>query len=151
MENKTNINIAELLKDAPQGTTLWSPLFGECTLGSVGDSITVFPTERVGGCEFTPYGQYFDVPGAECLLFPSRDRRTWEGFRAPWPHKSFAPFQRVLVAYRRQYLSGDGSWTAALYSHYSNGRHVTTDHAGWKDEDIIPYLGNEDKLGKEVG
>lgn len=33
MENK--INIAEILRDMPKGTKLYSPLFGECNLDKV--------------------------------------------------------------------------------------------------------------------
>lgn len=33
MENK--INIAEILRDMPKGTKLYSPLFGECNLDNV--------------------------------------------------------------------------------------------------------------------
>ena len=29
-------NIAEILKDAPKGTKLYSPIFGECILSNVG-------------------------------------------------------------------------------------------------------------------
>lgn len=36
MENK--INIAEILRDMPEGTKLYSPLFGECNLDEVSTS-----------------------------------------------------------------------------------------------------------------
>lgn len=41
MENK--INIAEILRDMPKGTKLYSPLFGKCELVGVGtDGYGVF-------------------------------------------------------------------------------------------------------------
>ena len=33
MENK--INIAEILRDMPNGTKLYSPMFGKCKLGKI--------------------------------------------------------------------------------------------------------------------
>lgn len=44
------LNLAKLLSSCPKGTKLWSPLYG------------------------TYYQGYKD---AECLLFPSKDRRDW--------------------------------------------------------------------------
>lgn len=38
----TKINIAEILKGCPEGTKLWSPLFGEVTLLSMRSIIAVF-------------------------------------------------------------------------------------------------------------
>lgn len=150
MENK--INIAELLKDAPKGTTLWSPLFGECTLGGVGgNNIRAYPTAYgLGVCNFTAYGQYYGFPDAECLLFPSKECRTWENFSAPWGHKHFKPFQRVLVA---RTTNNRHIWRGAIYSHYDTTHeyHILADGYVKSDMEILPYLGNEDKLGKEVG
>lgn len=35
-----NLNLAEILKDAPKGTKLWSPLCGECELVAVDENYT---------------------------------------------------------------------------------------------------------------
>lgn len=152
MENNTNI--AELLKDAPKGTKLWSPLCGDCYYEGTDEDgqlvISDYAHDALG-IPLSPNGKLYDNDDAECLLFPSRGNRDWSTFKAGKPHKHFEPFQRVLVACRKRYLMGDGLWAASIYSHYSNGKHVTIGHARWNDEDVIPYEGNEDKLGKEVG
>lgn len=33
-----NINLVEILKNAPKGTKLWSPLCGDCTLEGIGSA-----------------------------------------------------------------------------------------------------------------
>lgn len=147
MENK--INIAELLEDAPRGIKLYSPLFGEGSLiSSHNGSITINSKELDHYEVFFSDGRYYYVESAECLLFPSKDCRTWENFKAPWKRQHFEPFQRVLV-------KRCGKWVPSIYGHcttLSNGvvNHVTCDGVYILDDAIIPYEGNEDKLGKEV-
>lgn len=64
--------------------------------------------------------------------------------------KKFKPFQKVLV----KVTSDDDDnhvWLAAIYSHYNEakGRHYFS-NMQWTDDDdyIIPFAGNEDKLGQ---
>lgn len=86
MENK--INIAEILRDMPKGTKLYSPLFGKCELADTytdedGDFILV-----ECGCQdeelrktFSSNGRYFEwYQDSECLLFPSDKMRRWDKF-----------------------------------------------------------------------
>ena len=73
------INIAEILKDCPKGTKLYSPLCGECTLHSVIDNyIKVEDKEEyirdfLSNGKITLYG--------ECQLFPSKENRDWSTFK----------------------------------------------------------------------
>lgn len=72
------MNIAEILKNAPKGTKLYSPLFGEVELQSVSDAMIEV---RVGESTPTFYndGRYYKgYPSGECLLFPSKDERNWD-------------------------------------------------------------------------
>lgn len=72
------MNIAEILKDAPEGTKLFSPLFGEVELQSVSDPMIEV---RIEGAVSTFYkdGRYYkSYPNSECLLFPSKDKRNWD-------------------------------------------------------------------------
>ena len=86
MENK--INIAEILRDMPKGTKLYSPLFGKCELGEINtdEGENFIHVEYGWGdkkrCEvFSPDGRYIDwVEDAECLLFPSARMRDWSKF-----------------------------------------------------------------------
>lgn len=77
------INIAEILKDCPKGTKLYSPLFGNITLEEVDTSITV-PIKVIDSLNsyncFTKTGLYYNRTNAECLLFPSSEMRDWTKF-----------------------------------------------------------------------
>lgn len=89
MENK--INIAEILRDMPKGTKLYSPLFGKCELVGVsadeyGNSLLVESFYQ-GVCVkkdcrvFSSDGRYFGwYKDSECLLFPSAKMRCWDKF-----------------------------------------------------------------------
>lgn len=84
MENK--INIAEILRDMPKGTKLYSLMFGECNLDEVCTSdrkaypiILLTSVDTLVG--FTKNGHYIDgFEDAECLLFPSDRMRSWSKF-----------------------------------------------------------------------
>lgn len=140
-----NINLAEILKDAPKGTHLYSSIFGNVTFESIIDNGNT-PIEV-----HTNYGKdYFFKDGrykwrGECVLFPSKDNRDWLTFKTP---KHFEPFQKVLI--KRYRLTGPAIWGAAYYSHYINNAHYTTTGKAVGNDDIIPYRGNENKLGKPV-
>lgn len=83
MEN--NINIAEILKDCPEGMKLYSPLFGEVTLGKSGsDNISVFSKNDDGNIIFNTFTEnglfYSRYSQSQCLLFPSSEMRDWSKF-----------------------------------------------------------------------
>lgn len=151
-----NINIAKILKDAPKGTKLWSPMLGDCYFEEYQERESTYPI-RVRFTNYhkennyhslSVYGKAVEVDSAECVLFPSKDNRDWATFKAPWRHKYFEPFQQVLI--KRYRLTGPAIWGASYYSHYVNNAHYTTTGKAVGDDDIISYRGNEDKLGKPV-
>lgn len=83
------MNIAEILKDAPKGTKLYSPIYGTmlfraiCTDQFIGHYINV----EKEGCthHFTQDGKYIglhkDYDNAECMLFPTKENRDWSTFK----------------------------------------------------------------------
>lgn len=80
------MNIAEILKNCPQGTKLYSSLFGELELIDVKNSspypITCREIQQDGAVrirEFTKDGKML-ASDAEHTLFPSRDQRDWGKF-----------------------------------------------------------------------
>lgn len=76
---KEKINIAEILKDKPVNTKLYSPLFSEVYFSHVsGGYIAV---EHHGGTSlFLSSGKFYDYDGAEPLLFPSKEMQDWSKF-----------------------------------------------------------------------
>lgn len=78
------MNIAERLKDAPKGTKLYSPLFGEVELQAVNmNSRYPISVKCQNGIEiFTNEGKYTCVfKDSDCLLFPSKENRNWDEFK----------------------------------------------------------------------
>ena len=82
--NTSIMNIAEILKDKPKGTKLYSIPWGKCTLEEVATSLPLLPI-TVRNClddlqkRYTKKGTY--LPSLdECLLFPSKDMRNWYKF-----------------------------------------------------------------------
>ena len=153
-----DINIAEILKDAPNNTRLYSPIYGIVRFDRLRtDNKTIEVSVDNTYKHFDYYGRAIwhnlsDVmlTGEECLLFPSKENRDWLTFKAPKKHKHFEPFQKVLV---RTWTVGGYVWRAALYGNYDelcNCYHLVGDIHVCKDDDIIPYEGNEYMLGKKV-
>lgn len=82
---KEKINIAEILKDKPQGTKLYSSACGKCKLEEADDkSFKIsFYNSKFG---FMNGGEgYLDKNGklyddGECVVFPSKEMRDWSKF-----------------------------------------------------------------------
>lgn len=146
-----NINIAKILKNVPKGTKLWSPICGECKLlyiTFIDSSINVSVEENDSpSFTFLSDGRYADYPDAECLLFPSKEHRNWSTFKLPQKHKHFEPYQKVLV---QSIGFNVRVWVADIYSHYRGETHYTITGIGCSDNEILPYEGNEYKLGKVI-
>ncbi len=75
-----NLNLAEILKDCPKGTKLYSTALGEVELRYVEDN-TNYPIavriNEISTDRFTADGKLFGELDGECLLFPSKDQRDW--------------------------------------------------------------------------
>lgn len=79
---KNQINIAELLEDCPKGMELYSPIFGKVYLDKVRPHLGIVVTTDKYKEEFLYDGRY--GMNGECMLFPSKDKTTWEGFHKPF-------------------------------------------------------------------
>ena len=77
------INIADILKDCPNGTKLYSPICGECRLIKIYDSLgfdVINDTDEVFNFS---YDGRFNLNG-ECCIFPSKENRDWNTFQKPF-------------------------------------------------------------------
>lgn len=79
------LNIAEILKDKPQGTKLYSSACGKCTLEEADDKSfkisfynSKFGFMNGGEGYLDKYGKLYDE--GECVVFPSREMRDWSKF-----------------------------------------------------------------------
>lgn len=84
MEQK--LNIAEILKNKPRGTKLYSMIHGKCSSEVVTDEIfkinfctSKFGLTQSGECTLIKFGNMYD--GGECIIFPSKEMRDWSKFQ----------------------------------------------------------------------
>ena len=139
------INVAEKLKDCPQGTKLYSPLFGEVEFVriEIGSIIVKVLDNGIpySNVTFTAEGKLYNIEQSECLLFPSKDNRDWNKFNLTV--NTFKPFDKVLV---RDYI--DEKWILSIFGCYED--EVDTDFPyvclNGRYRYCIPYEGNEHLL-----
>lgn len=140
------MNIAEILKDCPEDTKLYSPIFGEMELLYIDDKIAnpiVCLSPNGSFKNFTSDGRYFpEYPDSECMLFPSKTQRDWSKFgvaEKKTKHK-FKPFDKVLVRDR-----DDKKWDCDIFCHLDDKERVFICIRNWWRQ-CIPYKGNEHLL-----
>ena len=100
-----NLNLVEILKDCPEGTKLYSTIYGDVEFVKVRQSYYVdFPIEiKLSDNTInnvTMDGKLFVNYNGECTLFPSKDQRDWSKFKikkAKFDPKTLQPFDKVLV------------------------------------------------------
>ena len=102
------MNIAEILKNIPKGTKLYSPIFGDVIFEEVRQDYIRVKTINIIR-EFYSDGRYY--ANGECMLFPSRENRDWNTFKK-FDINTLKPFDKVLAR--------DGSsykWVVSFFSH----------------------------------
>ena len=116
-----NLDLTEILKDCPEGTKLYSPIFGVVELVKVHNDGN-YPIEvRLSDNaldSFTKDGRIFADYDGECTLFPSKDQRDWSKFEVEKPKKpkfdpkTLKPFDKVLVRDK-----DCENWNCGFFSH----------------------------------
>ena len=126
-----NLNLVEILKDCPEGTKLYSTIFGEVEFAGISQPGTIYPIDiKINNNlteNLTPDGRIYTHYDGECILFPSKDQRDWSKFKVKKPKfdpNTLKPFDKVLVR-----DSSTGPWRCEFFSHIK------------KDSPIYPYLG----------
>ena len=83
------INVAELLKDCPQGMELDCTMFDDCTFLDVDEKANDYVIRITTPCGIKfidRYGRYIANYKAKCVIFP-KGKTTWEGFVPPCKFK----------------------------------------------------------------
>ena len=133
------LNLAEILKDCPEGTKLYSPVYGDVELvkviqvedeilSSIEDDIYPIKIKLNNNSldNFTKDGRMFEDYNGECMLFPSKDQRDWSKFKAKKPKfdpKTLQPFDKVLVR-----DADNCKWRCAFFSYKGEYLYLTTDN-----------------------
>jgi hypothetical protein len=74
------INIAEILKDCPKGTKLYSPICGNCKVLKIYNGLGLDVINDADEVFNFSYDGRYNLNG-ECCIFPSKDNRDWNTFR----------------------------------------------------------------------
>lgn len=118
------MDLVKILKDCPKVTKLYSPLVGvvEFDIVDVDDPeypITVCYNDKDNNINFLSFTKeglcYSYAPDGECMLWPSKEVRTWDNFKPKKPKfdpKTLQPFDRVLA----RIDGGDYCWFADFVS-----------------------------------
>ena len=138
-----NIDLKEILKDCPKGTKFYTSIFGEVEFDSIDDN-KIYPIIiRLSDNnieKLTADGKMYEDLDGECILFPSREQRSWSKFTAPWIKKErFDPktlmaFDKVLVRDNK-----DGKWKCSFFSHMTDDNGFPYSTVGSVYSYCIPY------------
>lgn len=116
------INIIDIVKELPQGTILYSPIYGELELHRVDEDyhcIECWMKDSEPHIEdflirFNAFGNLWDHLGnhedAECVLFPSKTNRDWTTFGDDLKDRLFIPkasHQLTDDFFKRNYFEKD--------------------------------------------
>ena len=116
------LNLVKILKDCPNGTKLYSSVFGEVELDHIDTSANYPIIIRLKGEQgyesLTSEGKMFADYDGECILFPSREERDWSKFKPKknrFDPKTLKPFDKVLVKDR---IGECSHWLSTFFSYY---------------------------------
>ena len=120
MEQK--LNIAEILKNKPRGTKLYSMIHGKCSFEAVTDEIfkinfctSKFGLTQSGECTLIKFGNMYD--GGECIIFPSKEMRDWSKFSWKKGDVLISSDGSIEVIFDKWY---DDTYTSFYCKHYLN-------------------------------
>lgn len=145
-----NIDLTKILDGCPEGTKLYSSIFGEVIFIRIDRENPSYPILIKVSFEpkwrnLTKQGKFYAAVG-ECTLFPSKDQRDWSKFERFWDKpkvekfdpKTLQPFDKVLAR-----NNPNDPWSIELFSHKEEGRNLVKGlHYTWHW--VIPY-GNDTK------
>lgn len=120
------INIADILKDYPKGTKLYSPIFGDVYLESVRPHISVVVTLVKGEKDLTEFlydGRY--GMNGECMLFPSKENRDWNTFQKQFKDGDIISSDAYIAIFHKFGKPQFCEYDKVIYYHcwcYQNGK-----------------------------
>ena len=117
-----NLNLVEILKDCPEGTKLYTPIWGEVVFIEVRKNKNCLYPICINTNAASSYtylakdGRYLiNREESECILFPSKEQRDWSKFKVKkhkFDPKTLHPFDKVLV----RDINSE-KWKIQLFSH----------------------------------
>lgn len=146
------INIAEILKDCPVDTKLYSPFLGYVWFKGIRDTGRAVMIDVVarGNAEHAFYadGEYnTHYTDSEVTLFPDKDQRDWSKFKVAKPKfdiTTLKPYDKVLVR-----DTNEGKWKPRFWGFYDIdfAMNYPYECCGNSYAQCIPYEENKHLLG----
>jgi hypothetical protein len=154
---KNKINVAELLKDCPQGMELDCTMYENTSFIGITESVN-FPIRvkiNFGNVEekswtrelnLTSEGKLGNHPNAKCIIFP-KGKTTWEGFVPPLPPCQFKDGDVIVdrygavAIYKRIHSSYEGLYVDFYCGITSKNRSLFI-----KDNDSLQHCGEIDSI-----
>lgn len=141
MEQK--LNIAEILKNKPRGTKLYSMIHGKCSSEAVTDEIfkinfctSKFGLTQSGECTLIKFGNMYD--GGECIIFPSKEMRDWSKFQWEKGDVLISNDGGTEVIFDKWY---DDTYTSFYCKHYLNSEAHKNINGTYSP--VLPFPTNE--------
>lgn len=146
-------NISEILKNAPKGLLLYSPIVGYVNLVEVKDKVgkrgvikadVLFRPEK--SIEFDSFGRY--SVDDECMLFPSKFNKNWDN----WQNDmfSFGDFITNIDGYKKTFVIYNVSGRDTCDAYDSNGSKTIiskTEYRWATDEEKNGFLSELERNG----
>ena len=120
-----NLNLVEILKDCPEGTELYSTIYGKVKLYKINEEYVhpISLTIKTGEIAYvTSDGKHlYDFDG-DCTLFPSKEQRDWSKFELKKPKFEVG---NKIVNIPRKYMGASG--TQGIISEITDDKYILTD------------------------
>ena len=143
-----NLDLTKILEGCPNGTKLYSSIFGESSVVAIHNCYDKYPielqaynksTHSTVEVTYAEDGRSSCIFDGECTLFPSKDQRDWSKFERFWDKpkvkefdvNTLQPFDRVLIR------NGDKLHWKADFFGYIAGQWVNC--VGGGDVECVPY------------
>lgn len=138
------LNLVEILKDCPEGTGLYSTIFGEVTFDKIEEDqeYPIIFTINNGGVTIpvASDGRHLLDYNGDCTLFPSKDQRDWSKFeikKSKFDPQTLQPFDKVLA---RMSNESYNTWYADFVAEPSHAKNEMPLTLGVKEANmVIPY------------
>ncbi len=93
------INIADILKDCPKGTKLYSPICGNCKLLKIYNGLGFDVINDTYDVFNFSYDGRYNLNG-ECCIFPSKEQRDWSKFQRPFNDGDIVFYSNTIAIFK---------------------------------------------------
>ena len=139
-----NLDLTKILEGCPEGTKLYSTIFGNVSLKEIVSDCEypIIISQGIKTIPITKEGKYILYYDGECTLFPDKDQRDWSKFERFWDKPKVERFDPKTLQPFDKVLAKDGfssKWTCSFFSHMDNDVSFPVYCSGGYFKVCIPY------------